>query len=168
MGRTPEFIWNLGECGFAAVGGGIVVNGSKDGSSAAQAARRDRSLRGLEWEAHAVAEMKRRGLEVFAMTHGSPYDALVNGRRVDVKSAVWTDYKQRRGRVRGYVFTSIKECADCDALVLVCHDGAGVATAWFVVPADAARVQTITITPASFDGGPGKWAPYLDAWAALQ
>jgi hypothetical protein len=71
------------------------------------------------------------------------------------------------GWVRGYQFARLKQGRDCDAFVFVCANSEIEARGYFIVPADAARVNRVTIMATAFDGR-GKWAPYLGAWHHLR
>jgi hypothetical protein len=129
-----------------------------------------RSARGVDWEARVADLLRARGHAVEPQRPSAPFDLLVDGARVDVKMAVFTEYQlpSRPGYwLQGYQFAHLKRGRDCDAFVLVCATSETEARGYFVVPATDARVTRVTIMASAFDGR-GKWAPYLDAWHHLR
>lgn len=122
--------------------------------------------RGQGWEDHEEQFFRRIGLEVERQTTKASFDMLVAGKRVDVKSANWSEVKRKSGVLkgtwsRGFIFAGIKKCRDCDFLDLVCHRD-GVFDRRFIVPAEDARVVTITITERTL-GGYGKYSKFEGA-----
>jgi hypothetical protein len=132
--------------------------------SAAEIRRRgdEQRRRGLQRERVVLARLIFAGYEVETQAPGAPFDARVNGIRLDVKTAEWTDYPQRRGRVRGFRFASLKRGATCDAFLLVGFRD-DKADAWFVIPAAEVNVQSITITPRTLEGH-GRWGWFRNAF----
>lgn len=115
--------------------------------------------RGQRWEEHEAAFFCEQGCAVEAQATKAPFDLLVNGQRVDVKSATWGDY----GPVRGFIFC-LKDkdhSVRCDFFDLVCVKDDQLAHR-FVVPAKNASVQTVTITERTL-GGFGKYSKFMDA-----
>jgi len=94
------------------------------------------------------------GFEVERQTTKSPFDLLVNGSRVDVKTSTLNS-------TGWYQFGSIKRCEDCDFLDLLCIEDDRL-LARFIVPAEKARVTTISMMPSTLEGL-GKYAAFLDA-----
>ena len=117
--------------------------------------------RGQQWERHEATYFRRRGWTVEPQSTKAPFDLLVNGVRVDVKSALWHEY----GVSRGYFFAGVKRGVDCDVLDLVCHDGTCV-LARFIVPTSAGVGSMITITPLSLKGD-GRFASYKNNFSPL-
>lgn len=87
------------------------------------------------------------------------FDMLVNGHRVDVKSARPGQYGgwQLKYRYMGWMFRLAKVPATCDFYLLVCQDKEGAIVKRYVVPADEAKITMLTITPA------GKYERFLGA-----
>lgn len=121
--------------------------------------------RGQKWERHEAAFFRSLGFEVEEQTARAPFDLLVNGKRVDVKSSSWRDYKG----VSGYLFNGIKHGTDCDFFDLL-GTGGGHVLHRFVVPATKALCKTLTISPSSISGSGRrkKWYPFKDATHLLR
>jgi len=120
--------------------------------------------RGQKWERHEAAFLRSMGLPVEEQTTRAPFDLMVNGHRVDVKSSTWKSYDC----CTGYFFNNFKFGEDCDFFDLVCVSE-GVDHR-FVIPADEIRLKSVTIAPSSLTGkGPGgKWWPFKDALDVLK
>lgn len=115
--------------------------------------------RGQKWERHEAAFFRSMSFEVKEQTTRAPFDLLVNGHRVDVKSSSLN--------LRGwYQFGEIKRGADCDCYDLVCTNDDGV-LARFIVPSSMARVKTISMMPSTLSCL-GKYGAFRDAVHHLQ
>jgi hypothetical protein len=122
------------------------------------------TLLGRGIEGVVSTELRSRGHTVERQTVKAPFDLLVNGvTRIDVKAANYGEWAHRNGTmVRGYVFAGLKRGKDSDVFILACLRDEK-PFAYFVVPAPAATVHTVTITPGAFADPPRtKWAPYRD------
>lgn len=119
--------------------------------------------RGQSWERNEAALFRSLRWDVRPQTTKAEFDILVNGHRVDVKMSLWHEYQTKTHVCRGFTFAGIGQCAGCDFLDLVCVNGHYVVCR-FVVPARAARVETITITPSALRGRGryGQWVNRLD------
>lgn len=154
-GRMPS-INELKECGrndlACAVGrsGGIRLWASKFGVDLKSSETRF----GNSWEKHEFDFFVDQGARVEAQSCRSPFDLLVNGYRVDVKTSTLN-------KTGWYQFGGIKKCLDCDFLDLLCVSEDGDLRARFVVPADKARVTTVSMMPATLEGL-GKYASFRD------
>lgn len=104
---------------------------------------------GQRWERVAAAFYVAQGAEVERMPTRHPFDLRVNGYRVDVKSA--------RRSLKG-------EC--CDFFHAVCVRNDNTALAHFVIPAEEARIHTLTLSPLTL-AGEGKYAQFRDAFGPL-
>jgi len=116
--------------------------------------------RAMEVEDMVESKLVGAGFKVQRQTTRAPYDLLVNGHRVDVKSARPGVYGKGRGhrhRYVGWMFHLAKVPATCDHYFLVCQDKDGEVVRSYVVPADEARVTMLTITP------DGKYERFRDA-----
>jgi len=113
---------------------------------------------GLRWERHEAGRMRSLGHEVEEMPPGHPFDLMVNGHRVDVKSSVWRPYT---GCLGSYVFSKTKRGRDADLFDAVCVEGDEVIHR-FVIPAEQVVSDGITISVTSLRGE-GKYGPYLNA-----
>jgi hypothetical protein len=113
--------------------------------------------RGQKWERHEAAFFRSMGFEVVEQPTRAPFDLLVNGHCVDVKSSTRSGW---------YQFGSIKRGSDCDFFDLLCVHNDEV-RARFVVPADKACVMSITIMPNTLSGL-GKYAAFRDAIHLVQ
>lgn len=109
--------------------------------------------RGQKWERHEADYFRSLGFTVEAQSARAPYDLLVNGHRVDVKSSMLT----RHG---WYQFGGIDRGAGCDFFDLLCIEG-GV-KARLIVPASMANVVKISMTPTTLEGL-GKYAAFVGA-----
>lgn len=121
--------------------------------------------RGQKWERREATLFRSMGFEVVEQSTRAPFDLLVNGYRVDVKSSSWRDY----GYVKGYLFNGIKGGGDCDFFDLLCLDGDSILHR-FVVPATVAKCKTLTISLSSVSGKGSrkKWHEYKDATDLLR
>jgi hypothetical protein len=122
------------------------------------------TLLGRGIEGVVADELRSRGHVADRQTVKAPFDLLVNGvTRIDVKAANYGEWAHKNGTmVRGYVFAGLKRGKDSDVFILACLRDEK-PFAYFVVPAPAAAVHTITITPGAFaDPARTKWAPYRD------
>lgn len=110
--------------------------------------------RAHDWEEREHATALRLGLTSERQTSRAPFDILIQGVRVDVKSGAYSEYKNTHsgGDCKGYVFAGLKMGRDAEAFDLLCVDGDSL-RARFLVPAESARVSTITITPLTLRGG---------------
>ena len=98
--------------------------------------------------------LESQGFSVVEQTMRAPYDLLVNGIRIDVKSARYSDY----GLSRGFFFGINKQNPTCDLYILCGMNETAETILWhYFIPSDKAMVQTITITPN------GKYLEYLEA-----
>lgn len=165
IGRTVndgdhDFYGSTSDVTVGVTAGVTASNGAED----MVRVRRERWQRSMVRQSSAAQWLRDRGHDVFETKMGAPYDLMVNGwLRVDVKAADYTDYAQRRGRVRGYVFTDLKAGRDCDAFMLACYL-ANELVAVFAVPACMVPKYTVTITPYALRGG-GRYGKCL-AWSA--
>lgn len=123
------------------------------------------TLRGIDAEHKTAEHLESLGFAVDLTTVKAPYDLLVNARvRIDVKSAKYGDYVNSKtgGHVRGFVFRPKPE-PTCD-LYILCGVGEDSEILWrYYVPAEEARIQTLTITPTG-----KKYAKYLENIDALK
>ena len=110
--------------------------------------------RGQKWERSEAGYFAELGFEVEEQTTKAPFDLLVGGRKVDVKTSTLN-------KSGWFQFGSIKRCVDCEFLDLLCVDGDAL-VARFIVPAEKARVVTISMMPATL-GGLGKYAAFRSA-----
>jgi len=119
--------------------------------------------RGEMWERREASFFRSLGGAVKRHTTRHPFDLTVNGSRVDVKSATWTDCTRAGDgkHVRGFVSAGLKRGATCDVFDLVCT-AANVLVARYVVPASEARVTTLTITQKTLNGS-GRYSAWLNA-----
>lgn len=108
---------------------------------------------GRWWQGVEVKFWRGLGCDVEEQRHKASFDLLVNGEKIDVKSAHWSSYKTTQGRtaVEGWVFAGLKYGRDCDYFDLLCVEGAGVLHR-FVIPSLEARVQSLTITRKTIEG----------------
>jgi hypothetical protein len=110
------------------------------------------TVQGQRVEAEVAEWLRDQDFEVRRMTTKAPYDLRVNRLRVDVKSGHWTESSS------GWVFhLGKKDPPRCDVYVVVCLDDLDRHMRRYVIPADRARVQTMTITDH------GKYEHYRDA-----
>lgn len=146
--------------------GGLANKVARTGGFAVWARRLGLRLKGTEthrgqaWEAREARALRELGASVEWQSTKAPFDLLVNGLRVDVKSAQWTEYRPGDRVVRGYVFAGLRGGKGCDVFDLVCVAGSTLLHR-FVVPAEAARVRTLTITPRTLTGA-GKYSAFRD------
>jgi hypothetical protein len=121
--------------------------------------------RAQAWEAKELLYFAGIGYSVERQTTKAPFDLLVNGHRVDVKMGVWHSYQSSKWKTQrvcsGFFFAGVKRCKDCDFLDLLCIENDAVLHR-FVVPADSARVQTVTLTPLQLRGE-GKYSQFENA-----
>lgn len=110
------------------------------------------------WERVVATFYAAHGLDVERMSTRHPFDLRVNGFRVDVKAA-------RRSR-HGFTFAGLKRGECCDFFHAVCVRNDGTALAHFLIPADEARVCTLTLSPSTL-AGRGKYARFRDAFEPL-
>jgi hypothetical protein len=104
--------------------------------------------RGQAIEAAIADELRSLGFSVERQSTRAPFDLLVDGVRVDVKSGKYGEYKHKNGTlVRGHVFALNKVPATCDLYLLVGVDGENRPLWRYYIPASEAQVRTITITP---------------------
>lgn len=119
--------------------------------------------RGQKWERYEAAFFRALDFLVEEQRTKAPYDLLINGHRVDVKSSTYCEY----GDVRGYLFNGLKRGRDCDFFDLVCVEE-DVVVHRFIVPASLATMSlTITRSSYSTPSSGGKWAAYKDAICLL-
>lgn len=171
LGRMPTAT-ELRLCGHGALATAVGRFGGFAGWARQLKTTQKRSSvsRGHAHERSEAAFFRRRGARVERQRTKAPFDLLVNGHRVDVKVAKWTDYATTtsggspNGHVRGFVFAGLRKGRRCDFFDLICDSGRRVRR--FIVPASVARVSTLTITRASLRGT-GKYAPFLDQFAVL-
>lgn len=164
LGRMPT-CGELKQAGDNALACAIVRNGGFAG----WAARLSLSRKGTEthfgqrWEQHELRFFASLGFGVQRQTCRAPFDLLVNGARVDVKAARYTECaNSNSGAItRGYVFAGLKRGRTCDFFDLLCIDK-GAVRRRFIVPVSSARVTTLTITSSSLNGA-GKYARFADA-----
>ena len=116
--------------------------------------------RGQKWEKVEADFFRSLGLEVSSQTTRAPYDLLVAGKRVDVKMATHRSYPYRGHTIRGFFFAGLRYGTDCDLFDLLCIEDEKIAHR-FLIPSEAARVQTLTITESSISGS-GLYARYRD------
>ncbi len=109
--------------------------------------------RGQKWERHEADFFRSLGYLVEEQTAKAPFDLLVNGLRVDVKSSKLT----RHGF---YQYGGIRNGEGCDLFDLLCIDG-GV-KARVLVPSSKANVAKICMMPATLDGL-GKYGAFVGA-----
>lgn len=105
--------------------------------------------RGQAVQRAVAVELLEMGFDVKEQTARAPFDLLVDGVRVDVKSAKYSEYRNSHTGtyVRGHVFALNKVPATCD-LYLCCGVDESNAIMWrYYIPAEHARVRTLTITP---------------------
>lgn len=114
---------------------------------------------GQRWERVVVAFYAAHGAEVERMSTRHPFDVLVNGHRVDVKAA-------RPSAGGGFVFAGMKRGEHCDFFHAVCVRNDNTALAHFVIPAEEARIHTLTLSPLTL-AGEGKYARFRDAFGPL-
>ncbi len=114
---------------------------------------RSTTHRGQGWEVHERDFFARLGHVVIRQSTGAPFDLLVSGRRVDVKTSRLT----RCGR---YVFSRMKKGVHADIFDLLLLDE-DVVLARLIVPSSCARQHTLSVTPRVLDGV-GKHAAYLN------
>lgn len=114
---------------------------------------------GQRVEREVAAWLEGEGFDVRRQTTRAPFDLLVNGHRVDVKSAHYTEYRKQGAEfnIFGWVFGLSKVPATCDVYLLVCLSDSDEHMRRYIIPAAAAQVQTITITER------GKYEPFRDA-----
>lgn len=113
---------------------------------------------GQRWERAAAAFYAAQGAKVERMSTRHPFDLRVNGYRVDVKSA--------RRSLRGFAFAGLKKGECCDFFHAVCVRNDNTVLAHFVIPAEEARVHTLTLSPLTL-AGEGKYAQFRDAFGPL-
>ena len=154
----------------AAGQGALAMAASRSGGMRAWAARLGveqkgtETHRGQKWERHEAAFFSSMGLSVVPQTAKAPFDLLVNGHRVDVKSSTFRDY----GYVTGYLFNGLKNGSDSDFFDFVCVEG-GLVLHRFIIPSAIACTRSLTITQSSIDGigKRKKWFGFKDATALL-
>ena len=111
------------------------------------------TTRASKWEEAEMQYFESLGYEVERQTTKAPFDLLVNGHRVDVKISTLN-------KTGWFQFGCIKKCVDCDFLDLLCIRN-GERVARFIVPANAARVVTVSMMPSTLYGK-GKYGFWLD------
>lgn len=84
--------------------------------------------------------LKGAGFEVERQTTKAPFDLLVDGVRVDVKSGSAT------GACGAHTFGSMKVPATCDMYIACLVDGRNHVLSMYFIPAECARVRTLSIT----------------------
>lgn len=103
--------------------------------------------RGLDVQLKIAEELRGRGFQVKQQATRAPFDLLVDGVRVDVKSARFTRYRGSSGYVQGHIFALNKVPATCD-LYLCCGVDESNGILWrYYIPAEHARIRTLTISP---------------------
>jgi hypothetical protein len=110
--------------------------------------------------------LKIRGMDVEQVARNERFDMRVNGRKVDVKSAIETSYKGSDGYpIKGYVFTNLHPEPTADYYVLVClsRDRKKIKEV-YVVPTRKFKQGTLTLTSSMRE----KLAPYKGAWEQLK
>ncbi len=118
--------------------------------------------RGRAYEDHVAEFLQERGHRVERQTARHPFDLLVDGStRIDVKGGRWHSYPASTGPISGYFFQLHRNDPLCDLFVLCCGEPGDV-VAHYVVPAEAALVQTITIAP-----GGTRYTRFREAWDAI-
>ena len=120
---------------------------------------------GFRWEDKAAKMAKRKGYDVEAAPmRRSPYDLLINGKKVDVKAAIRTEYKGSDGYpIRGYVFTNMSPIKKCDFYLLLClSPDRNRVEKTYVIPADEVLQRTVTITERT------KYKNYENAWDSMK
>lgn len=119
--------------------------------------------RGLEAEDVEIEFLKSKGFQVKRQTTRAPFDLLVNGWRIDVKSGKPSVYGNSKTKVYvGWIFRLAKVPATCDFYLLVCQDKSGSIERRYLIPAGAARITMLTITPC------GKYEGFRDAFDQLR
>jgi len=110
--------------------------------------------RGQKWERSESVFFRALGMNVEEQSTKAPFDLLVNGKRVDVKSSILN-------KTGWYQFGSIKYGKDCDFYDLLCVEDDKI-KGRFIVPVAHANVGTISLMPKSLIGR-GKYGPFLGA-----
>lgn len=124
--------------------------------------------RGHVWEDHEEVFFLSLGHTVTRQTTKAEFDLLVNGHRVDVKAAKWSEHqlslpipgKSAGSWMRGFVFAGLKRGIDCDFFDLLCLEN-GQLRHRFIIPAIAAQITGLTMTKRQLDGF-GKYSAYRD------
>lgn len=120
--------------------------------------------RGLYVQNLMVEWLRSRGFLVIEQAMRASFDLPVDGVRVDIKSARYSEYPVKNSTPwKGFVFGINKSIATCDLYILCGMNGEANQILWrYFIPADKARVKTITITPN------GKYLEYLEAIDQIQ
>lgn len=117
---------------------------------------------GQRVEAEAVAWLAAEGYAAERQTTKAPFDLLVGLHRIDVKSAHYSEHVGPLGAKTGWVFHLHKVPPTCDFYLLVCLDDSEQHMRRYLIPAQEAQVQTITITAR------GKYERFRDALELLE
>jgi len=117
--------------------------------------------RGQKWERHEASFFRGLGMDVEEQATLAPFDLLVNGYRVDVKTST-LKFPGKCARNGWYQFGSTKMGSDCDAFDLLCIGGDAVVARFVVPSAFIGGASSITLVPSALDGR-GKYGPCLDA-----
>lgn len=101
---------------------------------------------GAAGEDNAIDLLRSLGFEVERQTARAPFDLLVNGVRVDVKTGrLFDSYGTSNPGVRAFIFALNKVPATCDLYLLNCVTGDGSVLDRYFIPASEAKVRTISI-----------------------
>jgi hypothetical protein len=103
--------------------------------------------RGQKAEDDAVLLLQARGDSVVRQTTRAAYDLLVNGKKVDVKSATPSSYGKGKDKYLGWIFGLNKPIHICEYYMLMCLDTGGVLKRVYFVPSGVAPLSMLTITP---------------------
>lgn len=103
--------------------------------------------RGQEVEESEQSRLESLGFTVLRQTCKAPFDLLVNGHRVDVKSAHAGLYGDARDQNTYWIFALAKVKPTCDFYLLVCLNSDDSVARRYVVPSSSAKIRTLTITP---------------------
>lgn len=126
-----------------------------------------RPQEGYRFEDRVASLFKRRGFKVEKKgRNNAGHDLVVNGHKVDVKSAVRTSYKGSDGYpIRGFVFTNLKKGADCDFYAMACldDDRKGIKRL-YIIPSSDLQQRTLTLTAAAEK----KYAEYKNDMSGLK
>jgi len=86
------------------------------------------------------------------------WDLMANGKKIDVKAAVYTSYKGSDGNmISGYVFSNMHKEPKCDYYMFMCmSDDRETVQGYYLVPCENHKQRTLTLTRRMAE----KLAPY--------
>lgn len=113
-----------------------------------------------EVERRVIQKIEALGLQCNRTTNNAPWDVWVEGARVEIKAARWSDHQNGGGRYQAAIRNH-----QADVLVLVAVNGSD---HFFVIPVrEIEGLRSLAITSYDVSEYEGKWAVYRDRWDLL-